>query len=235
MAVLCEGSRRFYAAARRARAAANPCAAPHFRTVCARCGRARARATLRAAPLVALARSLPAVYARLLRRCRSCSAAPLVLAVACARCRTRRLAPRPGRRRSAQPAHAGRRDALSRGAGEDRQRRSRRAAAESDAALEDMEDVMAACMKQKGCSVHDHARRLQAPAEAQRGSPQAEVRRGRRRRRTTTPTRSPPTCPRPRAPRALLSADDQRFDKMVQYNPAVQAGIRRWLTDMRGR
>ena len=32
---------------------------------------------------------------------------------------------------------------------------------------------------------------------------------------------------------ALLSADGQRFVKMVQYNPAVQAGIRRWLTDMR--
>jgi membrane-bound lytic murein transglycosylase D len=25
----------------------------------------------------------------------------------------------------------------------------------------------------------------------------------------------------------------QRFVRMVQFNPAVQAGIRRWLTDMR--
>src|SRR3970282_1752532 len=32
---------------------------------------------------------------------------------------------------------------------------------------------------------------------------------------------------------ALLSPDGQRFVRMVQYNPAVQAGIRRWLTDMR--
>jgi len=32
---------------------------------------------------------------------------------------------------------------------------------------------------------------------------------------------------------ALLTADGQRFVRMVQYNPAVQAGIRRWLTDMR--
>lgn len=32
---------------------------------------------------------------------------------------------------------------------------------------------------------------------------------------------------------ALLSEDGQRFVKMVQFNPAVQAGIRRWLTDMR--
>ncbi len=32
---------------------------------------------------------------------------------------------------------------------------------------------------------------------------------------------------------ALLSEDGQRFVKMVQFNPAVQAGIRRWLTDLR--
>jgi membrane-bound lytic murein transglycosylase D len=32
---------------------------------------------------------------------------------------------------------------------------------------------------------------------------------------------------------ALLGEDGQRFVRMVQFNPAVQAGIRRWLTDMR--
>jgi len=32
---------------------------------------------------------------------------------------------------------------------------------------------------------------------------------------------------------ALLSEDGQRFVRMVQFNPAVQEGIRRWLTDMR--
>src|SRR3546814_8163273 len=32
---------------------------------------------------------------------------------------------------------------------------------------------------------------------------------------------------------AALLDDSHRFDEMVQYNPAVQAGIRRWLTDMR--
>src|SRR5690606_9128519 len=33
---------------------------------------------------------------------------------------------------------------------------------------------------------------------------------------------------------ALLASDDRhQFDRMVQYNPAVQEGIRRWLTDMR--
>ncbi|RZA19161.1 MAG: LysM peptidoglycan-binding domain-containing protein [Lysobacteraceae bacterium] len=32
---------------------------------------------------------------------------------------------------------------------------------------------------------------------------------------------------------SLLSEEGQRFVRMVQFNPAVQAGIRRWLTDMR--
>jgi membrane-bound lytic murein transglycosylase D len=38
----------------------------------------------------------------------------------------------------------------------------------------------------------------------------------------------------PEAARAAhLLDDDHRFDDMVRLNPAVQAGIRRWLTDMR--
>ena len=32
---------------------------------------------------------------------------------------------------------------------------------------------------------------------------------------------------------SLLSEEGKRFVRMVQFNPAVQAGIRRWLTDMR--
>ena len=32
---------------------------------------------------------------------------------------------------------------------------------------------------------------------------------------------------------SLLSEEGKRFVQMVQFNPAVQAGIRRWLTDMR--
>jgi membrane-bound lytic murein transglycosylase D len=39
----------------------------------------------------------------------------------------------------------------------------------------------------------------------------------------------------PEAARAAALLNDKRhaFDNMVEYNPAVQAGIRRWLTDMR--
>ncbi len=39
----------------------------------------------------------------------------------------------------------------------------------------------------------------------------------------------------PESQRAAYLLNDQRhdFDKMVQFNPAIEAGIRRWLTDMR--
>ena len=41
--------------------------------------------------------------------------------------------------------------------------------------------------------------------------------------------------PIPETARAAALLNDQRhaFDRMVEYNPAIQAGIRRWLTDMR--
>jgi membrane-bound lytic murein transglycosylase D len=103
---------------------------------------------------------------------------------------------------------------------------------EADAALEDMEDVVAACAKQRGCQVGTmmttfkrllkqgidgesmaDVEDIDAPEHAHAGIA-ADV---------------------PEAARAaaLLSAD-HHFDRMVEFNPAVQAGIRRWLTDMRG-
>jgi len=103
---------------------------------------------------------------------------------------------------------------------------------ESNAALEDMEDVVAACSAQKGCSVatllatYKRLLKLNADAEAEvvEDAPEDE-----------DDHVSPLAANVPEAARAAhLLADDHRFDKMVQYNPAVQAGIRRWLTDMRG-
>jgi membrane-bound lytic murein transglycosylase D len=103
---------------------------------------------------------------------------------------------------------------------------------EADAALEDMEDVMSSCAKQRGCSVNTmlaaYKRLLKqgidggaedmdesgAPASVGHESLAAAV---------------------PEAARAAeLLSDDHRFDRMVEYNPAVQQAIRRWLTDMRG-
>ncbi len=103
---------------------------------------------------------------------------------------------------------------------------------QSDAALEDMEDVIAQCIKQRGCSVptmlatYKRLLKLNADAEAEASEEEPEE---------ADDHASPLAADVPEAARAAhLLADDHRFDKMVQFNPAVQAGIRRWLTDMRG-
>ena len=107
--------------------------------------------------------------------------------------------------------------------------------AESNAALEDMEDVVDACVKQKGCPLSDvlatWKRLLKAEVDAageeldedpgEEGLLEAD----------TALAADIPEAARA----ARLLGDDHRhtFDRMVQFNPAVQAGIRRWLTDMR--
>lgn len=106
---------------------------------------------------------------------------------------------------------------------------------ESNAALEDMEDVVNACVKQKGCPLSDvlatWKRLLKAEVDAageeldedpgEEGLLEAD----------TALAADIPEAARA----ARLLGDDHRhtFDRMVQFNPAVQAGIRRWLTDMR--
>jgi len=107
--------------------------------------------------------------------------------------------------------------------------------AESNAALEDMEDVVDACVKQKGCPMSDllatWKRLLKAEVDAagteldedpgEDGLLEADT---------------ALAADIPEAARAVrLIGDDNRhaFDRMVQFNPAIQAGIRRWLTDMR--
>ncbi len=116
---------------------------------------------------------------------------------------------------------------------------------QGDAALEDMEDVVAACSKQRGCEVlgllttYKRLLKQAADGEAMDGD---EI----------DPNDPDPdhigaghagagqsgtlAADVPEAARAASLLDDSthRFDDMVQYNPAVQAGIRRWLTDMRG-
>ncbi|HEV8692667.1 MAG TPA: transglycosylase SLT domain-containing protein [Lysobacter sp.] len=102
---------------------------------------------------------------------------------------------------------------------------------QSDEALEDMEDVITACMKQRGCSVptmltaYKRLLKLNADAEAEASEEDGE----------DDEQANPLAADVPEAARAAhLLGDDHRFDKMVQFNPAVQASIRRWLTDMRG-
>ena len=103
---------------------------------------------------------------------------------------------------------------------------------EVDASLEDMEDVMADCVKQKGCSATTmltaYKRLLKQNADLAAGDEVPED--------GAADDGEMLGADVPEAARAaaLLSADGERFVKMVQYNPAVQASIRRWLTDMRG-
>src|SRR3546814_20955725 len=101
-----------------------------------------------------------------------------------------------------------------------------------------MEDVVAACLKQKGCHVNDQVAvfkrllKLGADAEAGLGETWDEGDP-----LDADPDHAPGTglaADVPETARAAALPDDShRFDEMVQYNPAVQAGIRRWLTDMR--
>jgi membrane-bound lytic murein transglycosylase D len=108
---------------------------------------------------------------------------------------------------------------------------------ESNAALEDMEDVVDACVKQKGCQVTNlltvYERLLKLNADAQAQVPDE----------ADDPSDLDPDhagdvsfgddVPEAAKAASLLNDKRHRFDKMVQYNPAVQAAIRRWLTDLR--
>lgn len=108
---------------------------------------------------------------------------------------------------------------------------------ESDAALEDMEDAVAACGKQRGCQVStllaSYKRLLKAAADGE--APDADDDDA----ADPDPDHAGVAAFNTSVPQAahaasLLAGQGHDFDTMVQYNPAVQAGIRRWLTDMRG-
>lgn len=105
---------------------------------------------------------------------------------------------------------------------------------ESNAALEDMEDVIADCMKLKGCPISQllttYKRLLKADVDARSAgdAPVGEDAPG-----LIDTEIATADVPASAEAAALLSADGQRFVNMVRMNPAVQAGIRRWLTDMR--
>ena len=110
--------------------------------------------------------------------------------------------------------------------------------AEADAALEDMEDVLNDCVGQRGCQLGNllasYKRLLKGQVDAGDGSDdELGI--------ATGPVLADPdhvaplVADVPEAARAAQLLNDHRhaFDEMVEYNPAVQAGIRRWLTDMR--
>ena len=101
-------------------------------------------------------------------------------------------------------------------------------------ALTEMQAVVAACAKQKGCELPKmlatYERLLKASPQDGDGDPDSEdedpIDEGDL---ATTGAGVPESADAA----SLLSEEGQRFVRMVQFNPAVQAGIRRWLTDMR--
>ncbi|MDH5823439.1 transglycosylase SLT domain-containing protein [Luteimonas sp. RD2P54] len=111
------------------------------------------------------------------------------------------------------------------------------AVAQGDAALEDMEDVMVECGGLRNCDPVRHMsvfkRLLKADADAAAAGVEEEEQ--------IDPFDTDPdgmaggiAADVPEAARAAaLLSDGRRFVEMVQYNPAVQEAIRRWLTDMR--
>jgi len=128
------------------------------------------------------------------------------------------------------------------------------ARAQADAALADMEDAMAACVRLEGCPVStllaSYARLLKEAADGEVAVADDEgidpddadpdhAGLGER-----ADAGAPPSpgeaglaaagASSSAAAASLLDKDSHRFDDMVPYNPAVQAAIRRWLTDMRG-
>jgi len=110
---------------------------------------------------------------------------------------------------------------------------------EADAALEDMEDVISDCVAQKGCVVSNllptYKRLLKSNTDSQQEDDDG-LATGEGALLEADPDHlGPLAADVPEAARAAALLNDKRhaFDSMVEYNPAVQAGIRRWLTDMR--
>ena len=107
-------------------------------------------------------------------------------------------------------------------------------ATEADAALEDMEDVVVACGKQRGCHpatmLATYKRLLKQDADAMGlALPEPGLDPD-----DADPDHRGVAGDVPEAARAAkLLADGHHFDAMVEFNPAVQQAIRRWLTDMR--
>jgi membrane-bound lytic murein transglycosylase D len=103
---------------------------------------------------------------------------------------------------------------------------------EADAALEDMEDVVSACIEQDGCPVlgllTTYERLLKANADAGAELPgDYEIH------DPAEAMAAAGAAPEATVAAELLDDDGHAFDRMVRYNPAIQEAIRRWLTDLR--
>ena len=100
---------------------------------------------------------------------------------------------------------------------------------QQDAAIVEMEKIMANCGKTRGCPMEQlmpvYRRMLQpdvaGPVDDEGDEDENPI------------NIAGEGVPAGATADALLDERNKRFVQMVQFNPAVQAGIRRWLTDMR--
>jgi membrane-bound lytic murein transglycosylase D len=99
----------------------------------------------------------------------------------------------------------------------------------SAAALTAMETTITACAKQRGCDVAAFLQVYRGALQAGTQEPQELDAGGGDDPIDFTADDVPPEA----TGDALLDERNRRFAEAVQFNPAVQAGIRRWLTDMR--
>ena len=102
----------------------------------------------------------------------------------------------------------------------------------SNAALTEIKAVIEACARQKGCAMPDmlatYERLLKASPQ-----PGEELFDDEAEDPIDEGDFTAADVPEQANAASLLSEEGKRFVQMVQFNPAVQAGIRRWLTDMR--
>ena len=101
---------------------------------------------------------------------------------------------------------------------------------QQDAAVTAMEKLMADCGRQKGCPIDQlmpiYKQMLQPQSVAAGEDDEGDE--------DENPINiAGDAVPDTATADALLDERNKRFVQMVQFNPAVQAGIRRWLTDMR--
>lgn len=105
------------------------------------------------------------------------------------------------------------------------------AIAQADAAMVEIKATIEACGKQRGCELAPMLARYEALLKASPGDELLDDDAELDLIDETDFADGP--MPGTADAAALLGEEGQRFVRMVQFNPAVQAGIRRWLTDMR--
>ena len=99
----------------------------------------------------------------------------------------------------------------------------------SAAAVAQMEAAIAACAQQRGCELAEFLQVYRGALQAGTKEPQELDVGGGDDPIDFTADDVPPEA----GADVLLDERNRRFAQAVQFNPAVQAGIRRWLTDMR--